>query len=107
MSGVTITASDRAKLSAAVTKLLVDGRTGRVPLPDAIIDQVLIPALDLIGADRQYVPFGFVLRVSEDSAKLDLELIHEACGQLVCDAEARDTLDLLARCALGHTCGVS
>ncbi len=49
----------------------------------------------------------FQLRVSEDPAKVDLELICEACGTHICDAEHGDSLEVLASTALDHrlSCG--
>lgn len=45
---------------------------------------------------------GFTLRASSDSAKVDLELICEACGGHLCDAQHDDSLESLAGMALDH-----
>jgi len=45
---------------------------------------------------------SFVLRASADSAKIDLELFCEDCGTHICDAESRDSLEVLASTALDH-----
>lgn len=47
-----------------------------------------------------------VLQPADDSAKTDLELICERCNSHLCDAEAGDTLRVLASVALTHVCGV-
>ena len=44
----------------------------------------------------------FQLRASEDPAKVDLELICEACGTHICDAQHGDSLEVLASTALDH-----
>ena len=48
---------------------------------------------------------GFEIRQSGDDVKRDLELVHVTCGEILCDAEPGDTPDVLARMAVGHTCG--
>lgn len=39
---------------------------------------------------------------SDDELKTDLELACTLCGEVLCDIEANDTLDVLARTALEH-----
>lgn len=47
----------------------------------------------------------FELRASDDEVKIDLELTCTECGEVVCDAEAGDSLAVLASTALAHICG--
>lgn len=47
----------------------------------------------------------FELKQSDDLVKTDLEVTCTECGEVICDAEAGDTLDLLARTADDHVCG--
>jgi len=41
---------------------------------------------------------------SADDLKTDLELTCPDCGQVVCDIEAGDSLEILVRTAAGHDC---
>lgn len=56
---------------------------------------VLIDGVDL---------YGYEARVCDDTAKTDLELVHDACGVTVCDIEHGDTLDVLVRVVIDHVC---
>jgi hypothetical protein len=47
----------------------------------------------------------FSLKQSADDVKTDLELIHEDCGEHLCDAEAGDSLFSLVGVAANHKCG--
>lgn len=49
-----------------------------------------------------FAPLGVTLRVSDDSVKQDLEVICDACGVHLCDAEHGDTLETLAEVAREH-----
>jgi len=42
------------------------------------------------------------LRQSRDSAKQDLEVTCDQCGEHLCDAEANDNLGVLVAVALSH-----
>lgn len=42
------------------------------------------------------------LRRSDDLVKADLELTCNGCEAVICDAEAGDTLEVLARTAFDH-----
>ena len=44
----------------------------------------------------------YPMRASGDPAKSDLELVHAACGERVCDVEADDTLPAMAAMAAEH-----
>ncbi len=46
----------------------------------------------------------FELRQSADEVKTDLELLHLACGRVLCDAEHKDSLAVLAGVAIAHNC---
>jgi hypothetical protein len=46
----------------------------------------------------------FTAEQSDDEVKRDLELTCEACGAVVCDIEAGDSLSSLAGCANDHEC---
>ena len=46
----------------------------------------------------------FEAKASDDDLKTDLELTCVDCGKVICDIEAGDTLDVLARTADDHTC---
>lgn len=53
-------------------------------------------------------PFeDFEIRASEDSAKMDLELICPHCDGVVCDVEHGDSLGTLTRCAADHLASCS
>lgn len=43
-----------------------------------------------------------VLRTSDDSVKTDLELTCSLCGKCLCDAEAGDSIEVLASVATDH-----
>lgn len=45
----------------------------------------------------------FQARRSDDLAKCDLELICEACGEVVCDVEDGDDLEVLVSVAEDHS----
>lgn len=45
---------------------------------------------------------AFEARISDDTAKTDLELTCSRCERVVCDVEADDGLDVLAAAALEH-----
>lgn len=47
---------------------------------------------------------GFQLR-APDGAKVGLEVVHEPCGEHVCDAEVTDSLAVLAQVAFAHLDG--
>ena len=44
------------------------------------------------------------LCVSEDSAKIDLEMTCSRCGKALCDVEGNDNLEVLVRVAKAHVC---
>lgn len=46
----------------------------------------------------------YTTRYADDAAKIDLELVHEPCGTVVCDVESRDDLAALVRTAQAHAC---
>ena len=66
-------------------------------LTDGERDMLDRPGLALIAK-------GFPLLASDDDVKTDLELTCGTCGEPLCDAEAGDDLDTLARVAAGHSC---
>ncbi|QGJ88867.1 hypothetical protein PBI_TEAMOCIL_12 [Microbacterium phage Teamocil] len=45
---------------------------------------------------------GYTLYASDDIAKSDLELVHDICETVLCDAEATDTLSTLVSVAMNH-----
>lgn len=47
----------------------------------------------------------FEVQWSADTARSDPDLIHLVCGGRVCTVEHEDTLEVLARAAIGHRCG--
>lgn len=46
----------------------------------------------------------YVLRASDDPAKVELELMCTRCGSRICDAEPDDTLLCLSQTAADHKC---
>ncbi|MFF6829931.1 MULTISPECIES: hypothetical protein [Streptomyces] len=51
----------------------------------------------------QDVPWDdYPMRRSADPAKRDMELIHDACGEHLCDVEHGDTLPVLAGVVTDH-----
>lgn len=46
----------------------------------------------------------FEVRAPTDPVKVDDELVHTTCGQVVCDVEDCDSLSTLVDTAAGHTC---
>jgi hypothetical protein len=47
----------------------------------------------------------FEAKQSDDDLKRDLELTCAECGEVVCDIEPGDDLDVLVSVAQGHACG--
>ncbi len=51
----------------------------------------------------QDVPWDdYPMRASDDPVKRDLELVHAACGERLCDVEHDDTLPVLAGVVTDH-----
>ena len=48
--------------------------------------------------------YRFECKQSDDEVKTDLEVTCTDCGAVICDVEAGDTLDVLARTADAHEC---
>ena len=48
---------------------------------------------------------GVTVKVSDDAAQLDPDLVCDSCGQVLCSIEHGDTLSVLADVAVGHKCG--
>jgi hypothetical protein len=46
----------------------------------------------------------FETRAPTDPVKVDDELVHTICGQVLCDVQDRDALSALVDTAAGHTC---
>ncbi|MGW1976460.1 hypothetical protein [Streptomyces sp. NPDC001889] len=44
----------------------------------------------------------YEFRASDDGVKRDMELVHTACGELLCDAEHGDSLHVLLGMAEEH-----
>lgn len=48
----------------------------------------------------------FTCTASDDAVKVDLELVHNRCGERLCDVEHGDPLSVLIGVAEDHVCGV-
>lgn len=62
------------------------------------------PAAPALPAGLAGALSGFELAASADPVKTDLEVRCTRCGRHLCDAEHGDSLEVLARVALGHDC---
>jgi hypothetical protein len=68
--------------------------------------------LDKTGGQRIMANGDSAVNLSEFRAiarddKIDLELVHDVCGETLCDVEHDDELQVLVKMAETHVCGVT